>query len=53
VQKVSPYPFFKNRSVIRSLSPMALYLAVSNFGLGGWPGGAVRRVGGRVQTPKG
>src|SRR5579871_4075505 len=41
------------RNVMRSLSPMASYLAWSKAGLGGWPAGALRRVGGSVQTPNG
>ena len=44
---------FWNFSVIRSLSPIASYLAWSKAGLAGWPGAALRRVGGRVQTPNG
>ena len=43
----------RKRKVMRSLSPMASYLAWSKLGLSGWPSGALRRVGGRVQTPKG
>ncbi len=43
----------RNLSVIRSDSPIASYLAWSKLGSGGWPCGALRRVGGKVQTPNG
>ena len=47
------YIGLRKRSVMRSLSPMASYLAWSNAGLGVWPLGALCRVGGSVHTPKG
>src|SRR5208282_5215719 len=43
----------RNLRVIRSDSPIASYLAWSKFGSAGCPAGALRRVGGNVQTPKG
>ena len=44
---------FLNLKVIRSDSPIASYFAWSKFGSAGCPAGALRRVGGNVQTPKG
>src|SRR5271166_235110 len=43
----------RNLRVIRSDSPIASYFAWSKFGSSGCPAGALRRVGGNVQTPKG
>ncbi|AAK24227.1 hypothetical protein CC_2256 [Caulobacter vibrioides CB15] len=43
----------RKRRVIRSLSPIASYLLRSKLGSAGWPPGAVRFTGGRVQTPNG
>src|SRR5271166_7186216 len=43
----------RNLRVIRSDSPIASYFAWSKFGSAGCPAGALRRVGGNVQTPKG
>jgi hypothetical protein len=42
-----------NLRVMRSLSPMASYLAWSKPGSAGSPRGDDRRVGGKVQTPNG
>src|SRR4029077_9838936 len=44
---------FLNLKVIRSDSPIASYFVWSKFGSAGCPAGALRRVGGNVQTPKG
>ena len=50
---VARHKGFRNLSVMRSDSPMASYRVWSKMGLGGWPEGALRRVGGKVQTPNG